>query len=126
MNGTKTEVAPGVWRLRVYVGRNAKGYPVQRSKTIHVGGDNPKPGAGTRLADRELANMIAEANKGNTARGTETVGDLLDYLTHFFARDADWEGADQAILTHREGLTQKTLAASKDLADAVAAELSYY
>jgi integrase len=88
MNGTKTEVAPGVWRLRVYIGRNAKGYPVQRSKTIHVGGKSPKPGAGTRVADRELANMIAEANKGNTARGTETVGDLLDlFLEHMESTD---------------------------------------
>jgi integrase len=71
-----------VWRLRVYVGRNAKGFPVQRSKTIRVDG-NPKPGAGTRLADRELANMIAEVNKGNTATGAETVGGLLDqFLAH--------------------------------------------
>ena len=78
MNGTKTEVAPGVWRLRVYVGRNAKGFPVQRSKTIHAGGENAKWGAGSRLADSELAKMVAEASKGNTATGTETVGDLLD------------------------------------------------
>ena len=83
MNGTKTEVAPGVWRLRVYVGRNAKGYPVQRSKTLHVGGKNPKPGAGSRLADSELAKMVAEASRGNTATGTETVGDLLDqFIEH--------------------------------------------
>ncbi len=68
----------------------------------------------------------AELEFGIDQSRDATVGDLLDYLTHFFARDADWEGADQAILTHREGLTQKTLAASKDLADAVAAELSYY
>jgi integrase len=65
------------------VGRNAKGNPVQRSKTIHTGDKNAKPGAGTRLADRELANMIAEANKGNTATGTETVSDLLDqFIEH--------------------------------------------
>jgi integrase len=83
MNGTKTEIAPGVWRLRVYVGRNAKGYPVQRSKTIHAGGKSAKPGAGVRLADRELANMIAEASKGNAATGSETVGELLDrFLEH--------------------------------------------
>jgi integrase len=72
-----------VWRLRVYVGRNAKGFPVQRSKTIRIGGSNPKPGAGTRLADRELANMIAQANRGKTATGAETVGDLLgQFLEH--------------------------------------------
>ena len=83
VNGTKTEVAPGVWRLRVYVGRNAKGFPVQRSKTIRVGGKNPKPNAGVRVADRELANMIAEANRGNTATGAETVGYLLDqFMKH--------------------------------------------
>jgi integrase len=70
------------------VGRNAKGFPIQHSKTIHVEGKNPKPGAGTRVADRELANMIAEANKGNTARGTETVGDLLDlFLEHTKSTD---------------------------------------
>jgi integrase len=83
MTGTKMEIAPGVWRLRVFVGRNAKGNPVQRSKTIRVGGTNPKPGAGTRLADAELAKMVAEANKGNTATGAETVGELLDlFLDH--------------------------------------------
>ncbi len=86
MNGTKTEVAPGVWRLRVYIGRNAKGFPVQRSKTIQA--PEHKAGAGTRLADRELANMLAEANKGNTATGSETVGDLLDaFLEQAESRD---------------------------------------
>jgi integrase len=81
MNGTKTEVAPGVWRLRVFVGRNANGNPIQRSKTIHA--PEHKPGAGTRLADRELARMITEASKGSTATGNETVGQLLDrFLEH--------------------------------------------
>ena len=81
MNGTKTEVAPGVWRLRVYIGRNAKGFPIQRSKTTHA--PEHKPGAGTRLADRELAKMIAEASRGCTATGNETVGALLDqFIEH--------------------------------------------
>jgi integrase len=81
VNGTKTEISPGVWRLRVYVGRNAKGSPIQRSKTIRA--PERKPGAGTRLADREIAKMIAEASKGSTATGTETVGQLLDrFLEH--------------------------------------------
>lgn len=80
MKGTETEVAPGLWRLRVYIGRVAKGKPVQRSKTIHTGDKNAKPGAGTRLADRELADMIAAANGGNTATGTEAVSDLVDLL----------------------------------------------
>jgi integrase len=88
MNGSKREIAPGVWRLRVYVGRNARGNPIQHSKTIHAGGKKPKPGAGVRIADRELANMIAAANKGNTATGSETVGGLLDaFLEHAESRD---------------------------------------
>lgn len=83
MNGTKTEVAPGVWRLRVYVGRNANGSPIQRAKTIHAPDPNPKPGAGTRLADRELAKMIAAASRGRDATGKETVAILLDrFLEH--------------------------------------------
>jgi integrase len=81
MKGTKTEVAPGVWRLRVYVGRNANGSPIQRSKTIRA--PERKLGAGTRLADRELAKMIADAGQGNAATGTETVGQLLvRFLEH--------------------------------------------
>lgn len=88
MNGTKTEIAPGVWRLRVYVGRNANGSPVQRSKTVRAPGKNPKPNAGTRVADVELAKMVAEAAKGNRATGTETVGELLaQFLEHAKARD---------------------------------------
>ena len=81
MNGSKQEIAPGVWRLRVYIGRSAKGFPVQHSRTIHA--TERKPGAGTRLADRELALMITEANKGSTASGNETVGGLLDEFLRF-------------------------------------------
>ena len=81
MNGTKAEVSPGVWRLRVYVGRDGKGQPIQRSKTIRA--PERRPGAGTRLADRELAQMVAEASRGSRATGTETVQDLLkQFLDH--------------------------------------------
>ena len=87
MKGTKTEISPGVWRLRVYVGRNAKGQPIQHSKTVRAPGNNPKPGAGVRLADSELAKMIAETSKGRTATGGETVSDLLDqWLEHLASR----------------------------------------
>lgn len=80
MKGTKTEVSPGVWRLRVYVGRRANGTPIQITKTIHAPGENPKPGAGSRLADSELAKMVS---KGDTATGTNTVGELLtEWLAH--------------------------------------------
>jgi integrase len=83
MKGSMQEVAPGVWRLRVFLGRNDKGFPVQRSKTVRATDRNPKQGAGKRLAEREMANMIAAVNKGNTAPGTQTVTDLLDrFLEH--------------------------------------------
>ena len=47
MNDNKAEVVPGVWRVRVYVGRNAKGLPVQQSMTIHPGAKSAKPGYAT-------------------------------------------------------------------------------
>ena len=83
MRGTKTEIAPGVWRLRVYVGRRTNGSPVQRSRTIRAPEKSPKPGAGTRLADRELAKMVADAERGIGSPQTITVGTLLDrFLEH--------------------------------------------
>lgn len=70
-----------MWRLRVYVGRDAKGQPVQRSKTVRTG--DGRPGSGVREADRELAKLVSEVAKGNLATGTETVGELLDrFLEH--------------------------------------------
>ena len=54
-----------------------------------------------------------------------SVSELLDRLDHFFAQDAEWESADQAILSMRADLAQKTLASSQDLADAVSAEIAY-
>jgi integrase len=88
MKGTKTEIRPGVWRLRVYAGRRSSGSPIQITKTftspeaVERGAKCP-PGAGTRLADDVLAEMLTKANKGNAATGTETVGDLLDrFIEH--------------------------------------------
>jgi hypothetical protein len=50
---------------------------------------------------------------------------MLENLRHFFAQDADWDGAEKAIVSLRAGLKQHTLAATKELADAAPAELSY-
>lgn len=81
MKGTKTEVAPGVWRLRVYVGRRASGSPIQRTNTVHTG--NGRPGSGARAADRVLAQMVAEVDGGNRTTGATTVDQLLDqWLEH--------------------------------------------
>ena len=74
MRGTKTEVRDGVWKLRVYVGRNANGSPIQESKTVH---------GGVRAADRELAAMVAKASQGNLIRETITVTGLIErYIEH--------------------------------------------
>ena len=87
MNGQLKEIAPGKWRLRVYLGRNSKGMPILRSKTIHAPGE-PRPGAGRRIAQRELAKMVAEVAKGNTATGAETLGQLLDaFVEHLKSLD---------------------------------------
>lgn len=81
MQGTKAEIGRGVWRLRVYAGRRANGTPIQLSKTVH--GPEAKPGSGTRLADRELAKMVAKVASGSGVTGAATVSDLLDrWLDH--------------------------------------------
>lgn len=60
-----------------------------------------------------------EQSKGASA------AEMLENLRHFFAQDAEWDAADKAILALRAGLTQNTLAASQELADAAPAELLY-
>ncbi len=54
-----------------------------------------------------------------------SAAEMLENLTHFFAQDADWDAADKAIVTMRAGMTQNTLAATQELADAAPAELAY-
>lgn len=54
-----------------------------------------------------------------------TADEMLHNLDHFLKQDSDWEAADQAILGLRAGLTQRTLGATEDLANAVPAELDY-
>lgn len=81
MKGTITDRSPGVWWLRTYVGRSATSSPVQISRTVH---------GGKRLAQAELANLVAEATERAGPQGAPvprgfTVSELLDrwleYLT---------------------------------------------
>lgn len=51
--------------------------------------------------------------------------EMLHNLDHFLRQDSEWEAADEAILGLRAGLTQRTLGAAEDLANAVPAELEY-
>jgi integrase len=76
-----TEVRPGVWRLRVYAGRRANGTPIQIRKTVEA--KDARPGAGKRLAERELATMVAKVANGNVNTGSETLENLLNaWLDH--------------------------------------------
>lgn len=45
---------------------------------------------------------------------------------NFLAQDSDWDAAEKAIVALRANLTQHTLAATKELAEAVEAELTYH
>jgi len=85
MRGTKSERRPGVWKLRVYVGNRLDGTPIQVTKTLDTTGGKgtAKPGSGSRLADRELAKMVADVSAGRLSDGATTVGQLLDrWLEH--------------------------------------------
>jgi integrase len=68
--GTIVERSPGIWRLRVYVGRDAEDRPVQISRTFR---------GGRRAAQAELARFVTEvADKGAPVTSDTTVGEMLD------------------------------------------------
>ena len=78
---------------------------MQHSKTIHAPGKSPKPGAGARLADRELSKMIGELSRGNAATGAETVGDLLERFLCY----AQAKGRSPTTLREYKRITEKVV-----------------
>jgi integrase len=104
MRGTKAEVSPGVWRLRVYVGRRPDGTPIQVTKTVRA--PVAKPGAGVRLADAELAKMVAKASSGRlTASSSKSVNEIVaDYLAH-----CELEGRSPTTLREYHRLADKVV-----------------
>lgn len=80
------EIRPGVWALRIFVGRRPNGSPVQRRRLVDSG--TGRIGAGVREARTELAKMRAEVQEdGGTGRTMApagyTVAKLLDrYIAH--------------------------------------------
>ena len=48
---------------------------MQVARTLETG--DGKSGSGSRLAERELAKMVADVSRGTKAAGTDTVGDLV-------------------------------------------------
>ena len=71
VRGTMNERRPGVWTLRVFIGRDACGRPVQVSRTCR---------GSKREAETALAKYVAELSEGKPAlEGMgATVGQLLD------------------------------------------------
>jgi hypothetical protein len=67
----------------------------------------------------------AELEFGLEQSRNASVDEMLENLNHFFDQDPDWDRAEKAIVSLRAGSTQHTLAATKELADAAPAELSY-
>ena len=74
--GTKFEIRPGVWRLRVFVGTDpATGSPRQLSRTVR---------GGNRLADAELARFLTEVAAGEVPMGSDqSLGEFLDSWLEF-------------------------------------------
>jgi len=74
MTGTKRERSPGHWQLRVYVGKDSRGRPIQVSRSFS---------GGVRAAGKALANLVAEVDAQKLHPSTVTVGQLLDrWLEH--------------------------------------------
>lgn len=67
----------------------------------------------------------AELDFGLEQSKSSSAAEMLELLHHFFDQDAEWDGADKAIIALRGGLKQNTLTAADELAAAVEAELSY-
>lgn len=79
MAGSKREKAPGVWELRVSLGRDPlTGKLRQRSRTFR---------GGTRAADRALAALIAETAPNRSQGSTATVETILAKRMEIVWRD---------------------------------------
>lgn len=68
MRGSLTEIDKDLYRLRVYVGRNEKGQPIQRSRTFR---------GGKRAAQSALSAFVVEIETHELGKGEATVDHLL-------------------------------------------------
>jgi len=80
VRGSKAARRPRVWKLRVYVGDNPTGALRFVTRTLDTTDGNPsaKPGSGSRMADRELARMVADVGAGRPTVHATTVEQLLE------------------------------------------------
>lgn len=95
MRGTKTEIAPRRWRLRVYSHTNEKGNPVQLSRTFR---------GGELQAETALAKFVAEVANGARRRkpSERTVDDLL---TEWFERMIEPRRTPYTVDDYRRKMT---------------------
>ena len=78
MNGTLTERSPGVWRLRVYLGRDGTGRILHASRTVR----------GTEgHAQKQLRAFVDEVERTRTPDRNATVAALLDRWLEQIAED---------------------------------------
>ncbi len=74
MRGTLTERTPGHWRLRVYLGRDPHGRPLQAAKTVT---------GGRRQAEAALRKFITEVENSRSPQRSINVAGLLErWLDH--------------------------------------------
>ncbi len=74
IRGTLTERSPGRWRLRVYIGRDPNGRPLQATRTVT---------GGKRAAEAALRKFITEVEHSRSPDRSITVATLLDrWLDH--------------------------------------------
>ncbi len=81
--GSVTEARPGVWRLRVYLGRDpVTGTPRQAMRTVKLGTGSK------RKAEAALREFITEVENGSRGGSSATLSYLLkDWIAH---RSSDW------------------------------------
>jgi integrase len=102
VNGTLEERRPGVWRLRVYLGRGPDGRVLNASRTIK----------GTKsYAQKQLRAFVDEVDRTRTPDRNATVGALLDrWLDHI-----DGDRSPSTMREHRRSIEKNIKPALGDI-----------
>ncbi len=91
MQGSKRERAPGVWELRVYVGRDATGTKRWKSRTFR---------GGEKAANRALRQLIAEVENERESGPPPDDPTLAQHLEQWLARRPDDRTARSLATLH--------------------------
>lgn len=102
MRGSKRERRPGVWELRVHVGRDpSTGRDRYRSRTVH---------GGKRAADRALAELVAEVTRARPS-SSATFAELVEAWLELAERDL----SPTTLRTYRSIADKRVLPALGDV-----------